>query len=106
MALATLFTVLAPNDAAAQRGDRYDRRMVIINESRFIIKALHATNTSVPVWGGDLLRDDIYPGERRVVDFTDGTGYCMFDFKAVLQDGRAVERYRVNVCEAVSWTIH
>lgn len=105
LALASLFAVLAPDNAAAQR-DRYDRRMVIVNDSGRVIKALHATNTSVPVWGRDLLTTDIFPGQRHVVDFGDGTGYCMFDFKAVLDNGRAVERYRVNVCDSVSWTIY
>jgi hypothetical protein len=30
----------------------------------------------------------------------------MFDFRAVLENGRPVERYRVNVCQYSSWTIH
>ena len=47
----------------------------------------------------------IHPGQRYIVNFDDGTGYCMFDFRAVLDNGRPVERYRVNVCEYVSWTI-
>jgi hypothetical protein len=29
----------------------------------------------------------------------------MFDFRAALDNGRPVERYRVNVCEYASWTV-
>jgi len=104
LAFAILFAAVAPDNAMAQR-DRYDRRVVIVNESGRIIKAFHATNTGVSVWGSDILTQDIYPGQRHIINFNDGTGYCMFDFRAVLDNGRAIERYRVNVCEAVYWTV-
>jgi hypothetical protein len=29
----------------------------------------------------------------------------MFDFKAVLANGRVVEAYGMNVCQITSWTI-
>jgi hypothetical protein len=44
-------------------------------------------------------------GRRYISNFDDGTGYRMFDFSAVMDNGQPVERYRVNVCEYVSWTI-
>ena len=106
LALATLFAVLTPDTASAQRGDRFDRRMVIVNETGRVIYAFHATNTGVRTWGRDLLGSSVIPpGQSWTFNFDDSTGYCMFDFKAVLDNGRAIERYRVNVCEFVTWTV-
>jgi hypothetical protein len=107
LAFAALLAGWPADSASAQSRDRYDRRMVIVNESRYVIREFYATNTGVSVWGRDLLgRNVIHPGQRYVFNFDDGTGHCMFDFRAVLENGRPVERYRVNVCENVSWTIH
>ena len=33
------------------------------------------------------------------VDFEDGSGYCVYDFRAVFDDGSALARDDVNVCE-------
>jgi hypothetical protein len=106
LALAYLLMALAPPDAGAQSRDRHDRRMVIVNETGRIISAFHATNSGVSKWGRDLLGSDVIrPGQRHIFDFDDGTGFCMFDFRAVLDNGRPVERYRVNVCEFTSWVV-
>jgi hypothetical protein len=71
-----------------------------------VIYAFHATNTGVRTWGRDLLGSSVIPpGQTWTFNFDDSTGYCMFDFKAVLDNGRAIERYRVNVCEFVTWTV-
>ena len=106
LALASLLTALAPHDASAQSRDRHDRRMVVVNETGRTIATFHATNSGVSKWGRDLLGSDVIrPGQRYVFDFDDGTGFCMFDFRAVLDNGRPVERYRVNVCEFASWIV-
>ena len=103
LGLAAQLLSLTPESAVAQSRDR---RMVIVNESPRIIREFYATNTGVNSWGRDLLGQSvIHPGQRYIINFDDGTGYCMFDFRAVLDNGRPVERYRVNVCEYVSWTI-
>jgi hypothetical protein len=106
LGLAALLLSLAPGAAIAQSRDRHDRRMVIVNESGRVVREFYATNSGVNRWGRDLLGQDVIrPGQRYVFNFDDGTGYCLFDFRAVLDNGRPVERYRVNVCENVSWTL-
>jgi hypothetical protein len=103
LALVASLAALAPDRASAQR---YDRRMVILNDTGRIIRELYATNTGTKYWGRDLLGQNVIPsGGRYLVDFNDGTGYCMFDFRAVLDNGRPIERYRVNVCEYSTWTV-
>jgi len=106
LGLAAVLPALAPDRAIAQSRDRQDRRMVIVNESGRVIREFYATNSGVNKWGRDLLGDKVIaPGQRFTFNFDDGTGYCMFDFRAVLDNGRPVERYQVNVCEYVAWTV-
>ena len=104
LALLALVTVIA-GSASAQ--DRFDRRIMVINESNRVIHAFHSTNKSVAVWGRDLLGAHvILPGQSWVVNLDDLSGYCRFDLKAVMDTGQIVERYNVDVCTAVSWTIY
>src|SRR5262245_61010724 len=107
LGFAALLAVVAPECASA-RGpeDRRDRRMVIVNETGRIIQEFHATNSGVKSWGRDLLGSNVLPhGQRYTMDFNDGTGSCRFDFRAVLDNGRAVERYSVDVCTATEWIV-
>ena len=106
LGLAALMLALGADSASAQSRDRHDRRMVIVNESGRVIREFYATNSGVNKWGRDLLGNDVIrPGQRYVFNFDDGTGFCLFDFRAVLYNGQPFERYRVNVCEYVAWTV-
>lgn len=103
LALAVSLAALAPDRATAQR---HDRRMVIVNETGRIIRELYATNTGTKYWGRDLLGQSVIPrGGRHLIDFNDGTGYCMFDFRAVLDNGHPIELYKVDVCKYATWTV-
>lgn len=104
VALLALVAIVLADSAAAQ--DRHDRRMYIVNDTGRTIVYFHATNKGVKTWGRDLLGQSVIgPGQRWLFNFNDGTGYCVFDFRAVLDNGRAVERYGVNACQAVSWSV-
>jgi hypothetical protein len=106
LALLAALVAFAPEQASAQR-DRHDRRMVIINASNRTMLEFYATNTGTSHWGRDLLGQGVIPpGGRYVFDFNDRSGYCLFDFRAVLDDRRVVQRAKVNVCEATTWTIY
>jgi hypothetical protein len=39
------------------------------------------------------------------IDIDDGTGHCLYDFKAILTDGREATTRNVNVCTQESWTV-
>jgi hypothetical protein len=106
LALLASLVAFAPEPASAQ-GDRHDRRMVVINASGRTLLEFYATNTGTSHWGRDLLGQNVIPpGSRYVFDFNDRSGYCMFDFRAVFEDRRVIERARVNVCEATTWTVY
>jgi len=103
MLFAALSVVLT--DAAVAQ-DRYDRRMHIVNNSNRTIMYFYATNKGVRNWGRDLLGQSVIrPGQRWLFNFNDRTGYCVFDFRAVLDNGRAVERYGINTCREVAWYV-
>lgn len=93
---------ISPSKGAAD----HDRRMDIVNQTGRTIQHFFATNSSIKKWGRDLLGDAVIPpGKSYRFDFNDGTGHCSFDFRAVLDNGRAVERYDVNVCRATAWIL-
>jgi hypothetical protein len=103
--VSALFLSIAAGDSAVAQ-DRHDRRMYIVNESNSTIVYFHATNKGTKNWGRDLLGQAVIrPGQRWLVNFNDGTGFCQFDFRAVLENGRAVERYGINTCREVSWHV-
>ena len=86
--------------------DRNDRRMDVINDTDRVVQSFHATNSTIKNWGRDLLGQDVIASKQSYrFDFNDGTGQCMFDLRAVLDNGRFFERYRVNVCTASSWRL-
>jgi hypothetical protein len=99
--LAAISVALLPETAAAA-----DRRVRIINGTGSIVNNFYASNTRRQSWEEDLLGNSVLqPGQSVMANIDDGTGACMFDFKAVLSSGRSVEVHGVNVCEVSSWTI-
>jgi hypothetical protein len=98
---AIAFASLIPDTASAQ-----DRRVRIINASNVTVNSFQASNTSRKSWEEDILGNSVLaPGQSVMVNINDGTGACMFDFKAVLANGRKVESYGMNVCQISSWTV-
>jgi hypothetical protein len=90
----TLFSVASVDTAVAQ-----DRRVYIVNRTGQTMMNFYASRTSTDSWEEDILGDSVLRnGERVRVNIDDGTGACAFDFKAVLRDGRKIERYNINVC--------
>lgn len=104
LAAVWLASFSAATTAFAQ--DRNDRRMDIINDTDRVVHGVYATNSTVKNWGRDLLGQDVIPSKQSYrFDFNDGTGQCTFDLRAVLDNGRFFERYKVNVCTATSWRL-
>ncbi|MDP2063004.1 MAG: hypothetical protein Q8J98_07850 [Phaeovulum sp.] len=84
-----------------------DRRVRIINNTKFTIVEFYGSHTGTTSWQEDILgRDVLRPGNSVNINFDDGTGYCVFDFKAVFNDGDVLEKYGVNVCEISSYTYY
>ena len=100
--LASLLFISGAFDAAVAQ----DRRVMIINASGTTVNSFQASNTKRRSWEEDILGNSVLsPGQSIMVNINDGSGACMFDFRAVLANGRAVESYGMNVCQISSWTV-
>lgn len=99
-ALAAVLSVVAALPAAA-----LDRRVTIINNTGYTIVNFFGSNTGTNSWEEDILGRDVLPsGSSVVINFNDGTGYCMFDFLAIFDDGEQLVRENVNICEISTFT--
>ncbi|MFN3687160.1 hypothetical protein [Salinarimonas sp.] len=82
-----------------------DRRVEIVNRTGYTMVEFYASNQDRTTWEEDILGASVLPSGRSVViDIDDASGYCMFDFKAVFDDGDEVEEFGVNVCEVATFT--
>lgn len=82
-----------------------DRHVRIINNTGFTIIEFYGSHTDATSWQEDILGSDVLPSGSSVnINFDDGTGYCIFDFKAIFSDGDKLEKYGVNVCEIGTFT--
>ncbi|MFB2530801.1 hypothetical protein ACEYYB_05355 [Paracoccus sp. p4-l81] len=82
-----------------------DRRVTIVNNTGFTLTEFYGSNTGSGSWEEDILGNDVLPSGRQVsINFDDASGYCMFDFRAVFEDGEVLERAGVNVCEVSTFT--
>ena len=83
-----------------------DRRVRIINASNVTLSRFFASNAGRRTWEEDILGNSVLPaGHSVTINIDDGSGACMFDFKAVLSNGRTIESYGMNVCQITSWTV-
>ncbi len=96
------FLMLAMVSVAS--ADSQARKVNIVNDTGFNLTYFYATNGKAQSWGRDHLGDYmIPPGGDMVIDFDDGTGECMFDFKAVFEDDLELEQFNIDVCSIPSF---
>lgn len=104
LAIAVLGVFVFIASAPVADADRQNRRVKIINETSFDMVRFYGSNVGTDDWEEDILGKDILRAGRSVtINFDDGTGYCMYDFKAVFDDGDEVVARRKNVCELGSF---
>jgi len=95
------FTAALFNAAFAQ-----NRVVQIINDTNVTMTHFYATNRDQRNWGQDWFGNSVLPSRSSVnVNIDDGTGYCIYDFRALFSDGDEVTNYGFNVCELGSWRV-
>ncbi|HEX8661680.1 MAG TPA: hypothetical protein VF686_07415 [Brevundimonas sp.] len=113
-AAAAATTTVAPERAVAataatasapvQSRDGRNRRVRVHNSTGWTMLRFYASNTSRSDWEEDILGDDVLANNASIVmNIDDGTGACMFDFKAVFTNGQELVRNNVNVCEIADY---
>ena len=94
----------AAASAPVQSRDGRNRRVRIHNTTGWTMLRFFASNTSRSDWEEDILGDDVLANNSSIVmNIDDGTGACMFDFKAEFTNGQALIRNNVNVCEIADY---
>ena len=108
--LAVLAIADAPHSAHAQNQKRSkdgeNRWVIVVNDRATDMMRLYASRTTTDDWEENILSEQTIPAGARVsIKFDDGTGACLFDFRAVFRDNAVVHMFRINVCEEVYWRI-
>jgi hypothetical protein len=81
-----------------------DRRVRIINETKHTMMRFSASNVGQTSWEEDILgQSTLAPGSSVVINIDDGSGYCLYDFKGVFDDGDEVIQNRIDVCKIESF---
>jgi hypothetical protein len=84
-----------------------DRHVTIINDTSYDIVRFYGSQVDAKTWEEDILGQDVlHPGASVDINFDDGTGYCMFDFRAIFEDGDELVRNNINVCEIGTYRYH
>ncbi len=77
-----------------------DYRVRIHNDTGYTLYKFYSTNSGAKKWGSDVLGNTtLANGAAVTLNFANDDGYCVFDFRAVFEDGTELQRGGVNVCE-------
>ncbi|WP_404405738.1 hypothetical protein [Pelagibacterium halotolerans] len=99
-----LTAILLTVQAQAQS---YDRRVTIENFTSVTMTYFYASNVDRATWEEDILGNSVLPsGNSVVINIDDGSGYCLYDFRAIFADGSEAIRSGVNVCEVGVYTYY
>ena len=86
-------------------GAAANRRVDIVNKTGMDMKHFYASTSGNDDWEEDILGQDLLSdGETFDVNIDDGTGKCLYDFKAVFENGTSLVRNKINVCEISTFT--
>jgi hypothetical protein len=104
--LAAVGMALALTCAAyAQSKDGRDRRVVIMNDRSSDMLRLYGSRTTTGEWEENIFTQPLKSGAKRVINFDDGTGACLFDLRAVFRDNLTVHQWSINVCREEYWRV-
>ena len=97
---------LAGSIPATIANAQVDKRVAVVDEASSPIVSFYATPSGFAYWGDDLLGDSVIGiNQFEIVNVEDGSDTCLYDFKAVLANGRIAYGYRLNACRVETWTV-
>ncbi len=84
-----------------------DAKFTLDNQSDYQIDEFYASPANEDDWGDDILGQEVLPGgESGTVTIADGSDQCVYDLKAVEEDGTEHELTDLNICESPSVTFN
>lgn len=104
--LSLLLALALAGVASTAHADEQDRRVIITNESNYMLVEFYASRVSADDWEENMIRGTtLESGEAAMFNFDDGTGACLFDFKIVFEDDDQAVAKGVNVCKLANYFI-
>src|SRR5690349_24536980 len=89
----------------AAAANAQDRHVAVVNETQHAIVQFFASNVDRPNWEEDILGEAVLPvGQTANINIDDGSGACLYDFKAVFEDGQELVRNAIDVCTTSTYT--
>ena len=90
--------------APAQSRDGMNRRVRIHNNTGWTMLRFYASDSRVTSWEEDMLgRGTLAAGASIMMNIDDGSGACLYDFKAEFTNGQVLTRFNVNVCQIADY---
>jgi|TARA_R110002124_G_scaffold1273_6_gene7228 hypothetical protein len=87
-----------------QSRDGLNRRVRIHNNTGWTMLRFYASDSRVTSWQEDMLgRGTLATGRSVMMNIDDGSGACLYDFKAEFTNGQTLTRFNVNVCEIADY---
>lgn len=97
--------VVAVLSLAAAPANAQDRHVQVVNETQHAIVQFFASNVERGTWEEDILGENVLPvGQSANINIDDGSGACVYDFKAVFEDGQELVRNGIDVCTTSTYT--
>jgi hypothetical protein len=104
---AGIAAIAAAISALSLTAEAQDRRVSIINDTSVDMVEFYGSNVNATTWEEDILGANTLPaGSSVTVNFDDGSGQCIFDFRAIFADGDELIREDINVCEIGEYRYH
>ena len=90
--------------APIQSRDGLNRRVRIHNNTGWTMLRFYASDSRVTSWQEDMLgRGVLNAGRSIMMNIDDGSGACLYDFKAEFTNGQVLTRFNVNVCQIADY---
>jgi hypothetical protein len=87
-----------------QSRDGQNRRVRIHNQTGWTMTHFYASDSRVDDWEEDMLGSSVLgAGSSVTMNIDDGSGACLYDFKARFTNGQELTRFRINVCEIADY---
>ena len=84
--------------------DGYNRRVRIHNQTGWTMLRFYASDSRKTSWEEDILGSSVLNNGRSVtINIDDGSGACIYDFRAEFTNGQALERMNINVCQIADY---
>ncbi|WP_415182804.1 hypothetical protein [Phaeovulum sp.] len=93
-AIAVLLTISLACPAVAA-----NRKVNVTNMTNYTIIEFYGSNSGSDSWEEDILGDEVLgPNDTVTINFDDASNYCIFDLRAVFEDGDEVIEEGFDAC--------